>query len=97
MNIQDIITEIRFISKHYPKIQKVYLFGSHARNEATEQSDIDLAVSGLPFHDPEWQLFRDELENISTLRMIDCHNLEMESDQFKQKILEEGIILYEHK
>lgn len=28
--------------------REVYVFGSHARGEALDESDVDLAVSGLP-------------------------------------------------
>ena len=42
------IDEIKNISyevfKHYPTIKEAYLFGSYARNEQTEKSDLDFMI-----------------------------------------------------
>lgn len=41
--IEEITEKIKPIARNY-KIEKVYLFGSYARGEAAEESDIDLIV-----------------------------------------------------
>ncbi|MCM1328914.1 MAG: nucleotidyltransferase domain-containing protein [Ruminococcus sp.] len=43
--MEEITEKIRPIAENY-NIDKVYLFGSYARGEAAEESDIDLIVSG---------------------------------------------------
>ena len=43
--LKDIAVLIRPIAKKY-KIKEVYLFGSYARGEATESSDLDFLVFG---------------------------------------------------
>lgn len=42
--IEEITEKIRPIAESY-QIDKVYLFGSYARGEAAEESDIDLIIS----------------------------------------------------
>lgn len=41
--IEEIAERVRPIAKRYG-ISKVYLFGSYARGEATEESDVDLLI-----------------------------------------------------
>lgn len=44
-NIDKAITQyINLIKQRYADIEKVYLFGSHARGKSTDDSDIDLAL-----------------------------------------------------
>ena len=45
MSIRDITYIVRPLADKY-NIQQVYLFGSYAREEATEESDIDILVCG---------------------------------------------------
>lgn len=42
--IEEIAERVRPVAKRYG-ISKVYLFGSYARGEATEESDVDLMIS----------------------------------------------------
>ena len=41
---KEIVEEIYEISKKYPEIEKVVLFGSRARGDNASRSDIDLAI-----------------------------------------------------
>ena len=43
LTFQDIRREVRQVAKRYG-IERVYLFGSYARGDATAQSDVDLRV-----------------------------------------------------
>lgn len=43
--IEEIAEKVRPIAIKYG-VEKVYLFGSYARGEATEESDVDLRVDG---------------------------------------------------
>ena len=45
MSIRDITYIVKPLADKY-NIQQVYLFGSYAREEATEDSDIDILVCG---------------------------------------------------
>lgn len=50
LSIKEIIAGISPIIKKY-RISKVWLFGSYARNEASEVSDIDLVVDSSEIED----------------------------------------------
>lgn len=80
----------------HPEIHRIILFGSFARGEATDVSDIDLAVS---LSNPtSWSSIAEKMKhNKITLRKIDVIFFEKVSEKLKKKILKEGIILYENK
>lgn len=86
-----VIEEIREIAKKYG-VQRVLLFGSRARGDFLEKSDIDLAVSG-----GEKALFAfDVNETTSTLLMFDIVDLDKEiQPRLRAAIEREGILLYE--
>lgn len=47
--IEEIAERVRPVAEQY-KLSKVYLFGSYARGEATEESDVDLLVGAENVH-----------------------------------------------
>ena len=73
-------------------VQKVVLFGSRARGDFKERSDIDLAVSG---GDIVAFTFAVE-EETPTLLMFDVVNLDKEvQPELLASIEKEGVVLYE--
>lgn len=60
--IEEIAERVRPIAERYG-ISKVYLFGSYARGEATEESDVDLLVDA------------DNIKSLFTLSGL-CNDLE---------------------
>lgn len=73
-------------------ISKVILFGSRARNDNRERSDIDLAVSGGNI--TEFAL--DAEEEIETLLMFDIIDLDKYvQPELLAEIERDGVILYE--
>ncbi len=84
---QDIVK----LAKKYA-IEKVILFGSRARGDNRERSDIDLAVSGGNI--TEFALAVEE--DVWTLLMFDVVNLDgLVSKELLAEIAKEGILLYE--
>ena len=74
------------------KVNKVVLFGSRARGDFKERSDIDLAVSG---GDVVAFTFAVD-EETPTLLMFDVVNLDKEVQQeLLASIEKEGVVLYE--
>ena len=80
----------RFAKMH--SITKVILFGSRARGTNTERSDIDIAVYGGDFDNFYW----DVKEKIHSLLMFDIVQADGSiSDELKQEIEKDGVVIYE--
>jgi hypothetical protein len=76
-------------------IQSLGVFGSYARNEATDSSDVDLCIEkGTLSSLLQYFAFVHELE-----KALDCHvdvvTTEIEDTSFLNHILQERILLYE--
>ncbi len=82
------------IAKAYG-ISRMSLFGSYARGEAKDDSDVDLYIergklrSLLQYFD-----FIDELENVLHCH-VDVVTTGIEDKQFLSAIMQEGVLLYE--
>lgn len=71
---------------------KVVLFGSRARGDNRERSDIDIAVYGLPYENRA--LFRSEIEELPTLLDFDIVFVTPDTDKALLKNIEkDGVIL----
>ena len=85
--VKDIVT----FAKRY-SVRKVILFGSRARGNNTERSDIDIAVYGGDFDGFYW----DVKENIHSLLMFDVVQADASiSDELKKEIAKDGVVIYE--
>lgn len=62
--------------KALPFVKAVYLYGSRARGDNHDRSDIDLALSCADVTRSDWRRVRDIIENADTLLGIDCVHLE---------------------
>jgi len=82
-----------------PFIEKIWLYGSRARGDAWDRSDIDIAIECPKASDADWHKVLDVSENADTLLKIDCVRLdELEKDtSFKENILEDGKLLFQRK
>lgn len=80
---------IRFAKKY--DLNQVILFGSRARGDHRERSDIDLATKGGDGDGFYWEV----KENAHTLLLFDIINLdEGVSGDLLQEIARDGILLY---
>lgn len=71
----------------------VYLFGSRARNEHTERSDIDLAIDiGRPMTLPEKGRLIGLIDALGMAQKTDVVDLHRAPQALKENILREGII-----
>ena len=80
-----------------PFVDKIVLFGSRARGDHHDRSDIDLAVFCDQASDKEWQQVLDCLreDRIDTLLKVDCVRFERSNAALKEHIMIEGKVLYE--
>lgn len=86
-----VLEEICDIARKY-KVKKVILFGSRARGDFKEKSDIDLAVQGGDFV----RFMLDVNEETSTLLSFDIINLDEKiQSELKETIKKEGKVIYE--
>lgn len=68
------------------------LFGSRARGDNSERSDIDIAVSGGDFT----KFYYDVEEDVWTLLSFDIVNVDNHiSDELRLEIERDGVVLYE--
>lgn len=73
-------------------VEKIVLFGSRARGNNTERSDVDLAVYGGDFDSFYWNI----QENVHSLLMFDLVNVdEGISRDLEEEIERDGVALYE--
>ena len=77
-------------------IEKIILFGSRARGDNQERSDIDLAIVCPKATDQDWRQVLDITENADTLLKIDCVRFNTLSDisELKKNIIKEGKVIY---
>ncbi|WP_083831823.1 nucleotidyltransferase family protein [Rickettsia helvetica] len=74
----------------------MWLFGSRARGDNDERSDIDIAIICPNITDQEWLEAMDIIENADTLLKIDCVRFESTkiSSELYENILKEKKIIY---
>lgn len=88
---QNVIEEIKGYARQYG-LTKVIVFGSRARGDYKEKSDIDLAVTGGDVIG--FSLAVDEYT--STLLKFDIVNLDVSvQEELRQSIKQEGVVIYE--
>lgn len=80
-----------------PLVHCIWLFGSRARGNAEERSDIDLAISCPLATDKNWLEILEIIENAETLLKIDCVRFDKlpPTSLLRINIQQEGIVLYE--
>lgn len=76
-------------------VQSLGLFGSYARNEATDESDVDLCVEKGSIRSLlQYFSFVSELEKILGCH-VDVVTTDIEDKVFLENILKERVLLYE--
>ena len=91
-NLPDrVIKEITAFAKEN-SIIKIVLFGSRARGDHTERSDVDLAVYGGDFDSFYWNI----KENIHSLLSFDVVDMNSRvTEESKKEIERDGVVIYE--
>jgi predicted nucleotidyltransferase len=78
-------------------VEKLILFGSRARGDFSKNSDIDIAISCPNAKFSDLSYFNNILDNPPTLLSIDLVDYDRLDNNFKNKINQEGVVLYEKR
>ena len=90
--MESVYKQIVSLAKQYGAA-KVILFGSRARGDHRENSDIDLAVYGMPY--PFRPDFSMQIEELPTLLKFDIVHIRPGMDEeFLKKLEKDGVVLY---
>lgn len=87
--------QITSVFSSNPQVTKVILFGSRARGDSDERSDIDLAVATSAMDIREKTRLTYLCDELDTLLPIDLIWLDEASQPLKDQIKRDGVILYE--
>ena len=89
---KEIFNDIIGVFKKFDSIEKVYLFGSRARGDFKDTSDIDLAIDSKS--DVVLKLLG-ELEELRCILTFDVVNINEIGQKLKDNIERDKIIIYE--
>jgi uncharacterized protein len=93
---RELILELARRLAAHPAVERVWLFGSRARGDNFERSDIDLAIEAPAIDRTEWaNLHLDLDEEADTLLLIDFVLMDDLPESFRRRVHREGRLLYE--
>jgi len=77
-------------------IDEIWLFGSRARGEHQERSDIDIAILCPSATNADWHIIENIIENADTLLKIDCIQFDKKaiSKEFYNNIIKDKKVIY---
>lgn len=89
------VTDYKFIQKleNLPFVEKIWLYGSRARGDFKDRSDIDIAIECPQASDSDWYKVEDIIEDADTLLKIDC----VRWDEIKEGSLFQQLIFTDRK
>lgn len=91
-----VVSFVKAYCATFESVQKGWLFGSRALNNARPTSDYDFAFEWVHKTGESWGAFTEHLrEKNPTLNTLDLVRLDQVSDDFKTKILSEAVLIYD--
>ena len=90
------LSGLRRLFDGMPDIDRVWIFGSRARGNARDNSDIDLAVDAPELTDGQWSRLLQSIENLPTLYKVDAvHWQRVPKDTFGEEIERDRRLFWE--
>ena len=74
-----------------PGVERVVLFGSRARGDHRERSDVDLAIHAPGLSPADWVRLRADANEARTLYRVDLVRLDQAPDGLRRRIRTEGV------
>ncbi len=94
---EDLLSKIKHLLTKYP-VDKAYIFGSRAKGNYKNNSDIDLALEGENLNSKIVNLIKDELEVLYTALSFDVVDLKnLKKNKLIENIRGEGVVIYDRK
>ena len=93
---ENVINNIKNVFCKYPEIDRACIFGSRARGDYKETSDIDIVLYGNDLtHSLNTKIYYD-LEDLYIIYKIDLINFNSlkDDDKLKENIINEGVEIY---
>lgn len=88
--------QLKSVFARYPNIHTVYLFGSRAKGNFRDGSDIDLAVLAPEMKPEIFTQLWNEIDALPIVFKVDClHFEQLDNNVLKHKILDEGVVFYQ--
>lgn len=80
-----------------PYVEAIYLYGSRARGEFDEWSDVDLAIDCPKATSRDWHTIQEIIENADIMVDVQAVRVdELTDDIFKTQVMRDKKVLYEH-
>lgn len=89
--IKTIVNEL----SDFSYVEKIILFGSRARGDAEERSDVDIAVWAPSATEQDWVELYTLVDSLDTLYFIDVVRLDKANEALRANVEAEGKVLYE--
>ena len=91
--MEELYSQLAALARRYGA-KRLVLFGSRARGDNRERSDIDLALYGMPEEDRARFWF--DIDDLPTLLKFDLvHVTELTDAELVKNIKKDGVVLYE--
>lgn len=92
---EEIVLAIKHVLMRYPGVEQAKIFGSRARGDFKNTSDIDIAVYFVGELPPRLSLDIEEAAGIYKVDVVDMNNLH--NEKLRQRIEEQGLEIYASK
>ena len=95
---EKLLNDLNHIFINYKEIERVLLFGSRARNDNKDYSDVDICLFGKDITHLVYAKIVMDIEEINTPLSFDVVNFnELSKEKFIENIVTEGIEIYNGK
>lgn len=96
LKIEKLFDQVKKCASNYPNIYKIVLFGSRARGDNRDNSDIDLAIFSKSSSNLEVARFTNDIEDLHTLLKFDIIFITPDTDcLLLENIRKEGVVIME--